>query len=46
MMKEILILENFIEETLLKSCIDEILLCEIKSSNEIFYMDGENRREM
>jgi hypothetical protein len=46
MIKEIIILENFIEKTLLKDCINNILSCEIKSANESFYMNGEDRKKM
>lgn len=46
MIKDILVLENFIEKDFLQLCVDRILFCEIKSADQSFYMDGEDRRKM
>jgi hypothetical protein len=46
MIKEIIIIENFIEKTFLQNCIEKIESCPIKSSSQKFYMDGEDRTKM
>jgi hypothetical protein len=46
MKKDIIVIENFIENDLLKSCLKEIKSCIIKSSGEDFYMRAEDRISM
>jgi hypothetical protein len=46
MIKEIIIIENFIEKTFLQNCIEKIESCPIDSSGQKFYMDGEDRTKM
>jgi hypothetical protein len=46
MIKEIIIIENFIEKTFLQDCIEKIQSCPINSSSEKFYMGGEDRKNV
>jgi hypothetical protein len=43
MIKDILVIENFIENNLLKECLNQIRSCKIKTSGESFYMKTEDR---
>jgi hypothetical protein len=46
MIKEIIVLKNFIEEAFLQDCIEKIQSCPINSSGEKFYMGGEDRKNV
>jgi hypothetical protein len=43
MIKDILVIENFIEKNLLEECLNQINSCKTKSSAQSFYMKAEDR---
>jgi hypothetical protein len=43
MIKDILVIENFIEKNLLEECLNQINSCKIKNSGQSFYMKTEDR---